>query len=391
MITVEKALDQVQQNTHELSTEYVMRSHLLGRTLGEDILAPIDLPSFDQSAMDGYAFNLDENCSTYKLLETILQAGSAENPIVNKGECVRIFTGGRVPDTANCVVQQELVSADGNKITITAQVDQGKNIRLCGEQIKKGEVALKKGTKITAAGIGFLAGLGVKGANVFLLPTIGLITTGNELVKPDQSLKSGQIYESNSYMLKAALETAQFNVANEMTLKDDYVATVGGIKKILDYSDVVLITGGISVGDYDYVKKALLELGVAEIFYKVSQKPGKPLFFGKKNKKVVFALPGNPAAALTCFYVYVLPALNQMTGNNFVGLSQSTAKITTDFTPKGTRALFLKGKKVGEEVQILKSQSSAMLDTFAIANCLIYLPQPIQPICKGDLVTVYNL
>lgn len=390
MVKVEEAQSLIEKNTEVLKSEYVSLSYLLGRTLAADILSPINLPGFNQSAMDGYALNYADGISGFRIIGEV-QAGSDQCQILNAGECVRIFTGARVPDSANVVLQQEIVNVQDGIMRITEPVVLGKNIRLEGEQIKVGEVALEKGTRINAAGIGFIAGLGITRCEVTCKPIVSLVTTGNELANPGEDLKVGQIYESNSFMLKAALQSSAYDVHGQHTVTDDYPTTVDEIKSALNNSDVVIITGGISVGDYDFVKDALTALKVKEVFYKVSQKPGKPFFFGKKDKKMVFALPGNPAAALTCFYMYILPCLNQLQGGNYEGLEKIKAKLSSSFKTKGSRAIFLKGKLEEGVVHILGSQSSAMLDSFALANCLIYFPEPIEPIEKGSLVTAYKL
>ena len=250
-------------------------------------------------------------------------------------------------------------------------------------------MAYRKDLKITAASIGYLAGLGITEVLVHKKPVINIVVTGNELVKPSIDLPYGKIYESNSVMLNAVLQSYGYEVNIIEHVKDNYQQTVDLIKASLTSSDVLLLSGGISVGDYDFVGKALAELDVEQLFYKVKQKPGKPLFFGKTKDKLVFALPGNPAAALTCFYMYVLVALDLLSGNQNSGLSNTTTLLKADFEVRGVRDLLLKGVTDFKTTEILGMQSSAMLRSFSEANCIVYLTQNSGLIKAGTEVPTY--
>ena len=265
--------------------------------------------------MDGYAIHLHEDL-TYSITGEV-KAGDDHQPILNSGEAIRIFTGAPVPDSANAVVVQEKVTVKADQLFLEKNPLAEDNIRPVGEQVKKGGLALKVGTKLTPAAIGYLTSLGITEVQVYKKPSIAIVTTGNELVEAGHPLEYGKIYESNSLMLKNAILNLGFEEVSIHKVEDDYGKTLKTLEDVISRNDMVIITGGISVGDYDFVGRALKELDVREIFYKVNQKPGKPLFFGKHRKTVLFALPGNPAAALTCFYVYVQTALLKMTGKNF--------------------------------------------------------------------------
>lgn len=390
MISVEKALHILESNVAPNGQEMRLLSESTGYVLSAAISSLIDMPPFRQSAMDGYAIHFREWIDSYQLVGEIA-AGSSQNPELMQGECVRIFTGGRVPDTANVVVQQEWVERVESAVRIMRPVEEGKNIRPVGEQIKVGEVALPKGVCLNPAAIGFLAGLGIYKVAVFKKPIIGLITTGNELALPGAVLEMGQIYESNSGMLESALQNHGFNVEYRETVSDDYTQTLKSIEHSLQNSDLLLLTGGISVGDYDFVGKALHELGVVELVYKINQKPGKPIYIGKRGSKFVAALPGNPAAALTCFYIYVLPLLNGLMGKNFSGLEEVKAPLAQDYEKKGDRAEFLKAEFKQGEFHILDGQSSAMLRSFAVADALVYIPSTVQTIKRGEIITGFKL
>jgi molybdopterin molybdotransferase len=221
---------------------------------------------------------------------------------------------------------------------------------------------------------------------VFKKPTIAIVTTGNELIEPGQDLTHGKIYESNSKMLLSALYSLKFYDVTIHKVEDDYQETVKTLKSVVSNNDLVIITGGISVGDYDFVGKALNELQVDEVFYKVKQKPGKPLFFGKKEDTSIFALPGNPAAALTCFYVYVYMALQKMMGIDDIELPRVPAKSISNFYKNGDRPQFLKAIFDNGHVEILEGQNSSMLQTFAISNALVFSPEEQNHFHFGDFV-----
>ncbi|WP_406683490.1 molybdopterin molybdotransferase MoeA [Seonamhaeicola sp. MEBiC1930] len=383
MITIQEAISSVKNNATALFKETIKAVEKAnGYYISRDVISPINMPPFRQSAMDGYALNLHGDLN-YLLIDEV-KAGDGHQPVLKEGEAIRIFTGAAVPDTANAVMMQEKVIANDNAITIEHQINLEQNIRPLGEQVKQGNIALKKGTKLTPAGIGYLTSLGITEVSVFKKPTIAIVTTGNELIEPGKELKYGQIYESNSKMLQSVLYSLKFYDVSLHKVADDYGKTVDLLKSVIENNDLVLITGGISVGDYDYVGKALNELQVEEVFYKVKQKPGKPLFFGKKVNTSIFALPGNPAAALTCFYVYVYIALQQMMDRTDVELPRVQGKSLSNFTKRGDRPQFLKAVYNNGEVELLEGQNSSMLQTFALSNALVFVPADVSQVNIGD-------
>ena len=385
MISISDAILIIKSNGNPLLKKTTKSVEKAGSyILFEDLYSPINMPPFRQSAMDGYALCMHESL-TYKLKGEV-KAGDSHQPVLKQGEAVRIFTGAPVPDTANAIMMQEKVSIKGIEITIENELPLNHNIRPLGEQVKRGELALKKGTKLTPAAIGYLSSLGISNVSVFQKPSIALITTGNELVEADQELSYGQIYESNSKMLQSALYSLKFYDVTIHKVEDDYDKTLSKLDEVIKNNDLVVVTGGISVGDYDFVGKALQELKVKEHFYKVKQKPGKPLYYGKKGNTSIFALPGNPAAALTCFYIYVYIALQIMMGNDIIELPRRILKSTSKFKKIGDRPQFLKAIYKEDEVEILEGQSSAMQQTFAISNALVFLPENISDIKINDLV-----
>lgn len=390
MISIKEAITSVKLNAKPLLKKTIKSVEKAGGyVLFEDIYSPINMPPFRQSAMDGYALHLHDNLR-YKLIGK-LKAGDSNQPVLKKGEAIRIFTGAAVPDSSNAVMMQEKVQSDGNHITIEHNISVEHNIRPLGEQVKKGDIALKKETKLTPAAIGYLISLGITDVSVFKKPNIAIVTTGNELIEAGQDLTYGKIYESNSKMLLSALYNLKFYDVTLIKVEDDYNKTVETLKTAINKNDLVLITGGISVGDYDFVGQALHELKVEELFYKVKQKPGKPLFYGKKGDTQIFALPGNPAAALSCFYVYVYIALQKMMNRKDLELPRTQAKSISYFEKKGDRPQFLKAIYENGKVEILEGQNSSMLQTFALSNALVYAPESITTIKEGDIIEVIQL
>jgi molybdopterin molybdotransferase len=349
----------------------------------------MDMPPFRQSAMDGYAF-IHSELQQLDVVSTS-QAGDFSNKKIKENQAIRIFTGAYVPDDLDTVVMQEHTAVKNKTVEITKMPVRFANVRNKGEQIKENEHVLEKNTLITPAAIGFLACLGITEITVYAKPKVAIVVTGNELVKAGRKLAQGKIYESNSIMLQSALQGIGIKKIEIFRVKDNLKATKRVLKSCLSAFDVVLVSGGISDGDYDFVKEALLSNGVEELFYKINQKPGKPLFFGKKDKTIVFALPGNPASTLTGFYIYVHPALKISMGFESIYLPKIKRKITVPFENTSGKSLFLKGLYDDEKVTILESQSSAMLNTFATANALIYLPYDVVDIAKDQEVQVIPL
>ena len=386
MIQVEQALSIIAENSSTMPVQKIPVHKALGYILAETVYSAINMPPFRQSAMDGYAFIHSEK-HQYDVVG-ISQAGDHNDVKLKENEAVRIFTGAFVPKNADTVVMQEHVLATENSILITNMPDKFTNVRAKGEQIIKEDVVFEANTLITPAAIGFLACLGITEIEVYKKPKVAILVTGNELIKAGKKLPKGKIYESNSIMLQAALQTIGIKKTKIYKVKDNLKATKKALKKILDKYDIVLISGGISVGDYDFVKEALLANGVEELFYKINQKPGKPMFFGSKKETLVFALPGNPASSLTNFYIYVYPAIKNKMGFSQTHLPKLIRKLNSGFINTSGKTLFLKALYDETNVTILEGQSSAMLNTFAIANSLLIVPHDKESLKKGEQVTL---
>ena len=389
MITVSEAFSILQNNIPTPQEENCSLFEARKKILSQSILSPINMPPFRQSAMDGYVVCLHESLS-YQIIGEI-KAGDAESFVLQPGQAVKIFTGAPVPDTAQAMIPIERVAVEQSELLLQSKPRIGDNIRPIGEQIKRGELALEKGTQLDAAAIGFLAALGITKVPVFKKPSVGIVVTGNELLAPGLPLTYGKVYESNGVMLEAALLDAFYQEVTLYSVKDDFVSTKNTLQTAISQHEVVLVSGGISVGDYDFVAQALQELQVRTLFHKVNQKPGKPLFAGKVNEKMIFALPGNPAACLTCFYVYVLPTLQRISGQLTQYEAINSLPLGHCFSVNNSRSQFLKAKTMNGKVAILSHQASSMLNTFSTANALVYVGEGDYELKENELVTVYWL
>jgi molybdopterin molybdotransferase len=404
MISVDKAKELILQHTHILGKEEVGIMISLGRVLAEDIVSDFDIPPFDRSAMDGYAIIADDTSSASEenpiLLEIVgeIKAGDeVKNLRIEKGKTVSIMTGARIPRSADAVVKiedVEEVDMNGRKyIKVVEPVKIGENISKKGEDIKKGEVVIKKGTYIDAAVFAMLAYLGREKVIVYKQPKVGILATGDEIKKVGQRLKEREVYDANSYSIYAL--TKKYGGQPHMLgiAKDDPEILDKFIKRGFKY-DVFILSGGVSEGKYDIVVDVLKKNGVKLIFHKVAVKPGKPTFFGKKGKTVVFGLPGYPVSTYINFENLVKVALYKMTGRGqpqrfkFVGIMKE------DVENKGDRDEFLRviAEVEDNEVYITpyRSQKSGVLSSVLYSNTILHLKKGGK-IKKGEKVVVEYL
>jgi molybdopterin molybdotransferase len=364
-------------------TLFEARNHVLAET----VCSTINMPPFRQATMDGFAICLHDSMH-YEIVGEV-KAGDFYSNELKPGQAVKIFTGAAVPNLAQAVIQIEKVTVANSDLRLQETIKPETNVRQLGAQITKDSIALEKGSFLNPAAIGFLTGLGFTKVKVYQKPSIGIVVTGNELISAGENLPNGKVYESNAIMLQTALYDANFDTISFYKVNDDFENTKKILERAISENDVVLVSGGISVGDYDFVGKALESLKVETLFYKVNQKPGKPLLVGKLNEKIIFALPGNPAASLTCFYVYVLPILHRCSGISYRFGSDLKKKLSHDFTVDNLRSQFLKASIIDDQVTILSHQDSGMLNSFAFANALVYVPDGIYQLLKGEKVSVY--
>jgi molybdopterin molybdotransferase len=393
MIPVSEAKELVRKNTILLIPAHMPLLQATGLMLAEDIYAENNFPPFEQAAMDGYAFSFDDLGGSSTLeIRGESAAGNAARQAAGKNEAVRIFTGAPLPQRTDTVVMQEKVEVKGKLLVILdEQLTKESNVRPTGSEILSGSLALPAGTLLTPGAIGFLAGLGRTEVPVFPRPRIHIIVTGNELQDPGKPLSFGQVYESNSFALCSALTQMKLDHLFVTRVQDNLSALKNTLEVSLENADLVLITGGISAGDYDFSAKALEECGVEKIFHSVKQKPGKPLYFGTRGSVAVFALPGNPSSVLTCFYEYVLESIEGMMGLQDHFIKKMQLPLSKALVKKPGLTHFLKAVYGEGGVTPLDAQESYKMRSFALANCLIVLPEGKNEFDINETVEVHAL
>ena len=363
-------------------------SDAVGRVLADDICSPINVPPKDNSAMDGYALRLNESNAQnqWSVVATRL-AGDASELFVNPGEAVRIMTGAEVPDGADTVIMQEDVIRNEDLIRLKSEqgVDDHKvkeNIRPVGNDITEGRIIVARGTRIDASHLGLIASVGIDSVNVYRRPVVAVISTGDELVEPGSPLPAGAIYNSNRYFLLPMLNKLGCDIIDYGTLKDDKEVFEKNFSEAAAKADFVITTGGVSVGDADFVKIVLDQLGNID-FWKVAIKPGKPFACGRLSKTsddagYLLGLPGNPVSAIVTFMLLARPAIEQFSGQTPKPLSFLPGRVTENVRKRPGRMDFQRANysMSGDgQIQVtpFNSQSSGVLSSIAECNCFMVL------------------
>ncbi|MBI1910592.1 MAG: molybdopterin molybdotransferase MoeA [Deltaproteobacteria bacterium] len=398
MISVESASEIILNEIKPLGIESADIVSALGRVLGEDISARGGNPPWDNSAMDGYALRQEDIKGATKErpveLKVIydLPAGQTPKAQVNPGEAVRIMTGAPVPPGATAVVMVEKTEpTQGGAVKIFTEAKQGENIRKAGEDFRAGDTVIKSGSLIRPAEVSMLATVGVPFVFVHKRPRVAVISTGDELCDINEAPPTGKISNSNGYALASLVaecgaEPIQLGIArdNKESLKEKLRAAMT--------ADCIISSGGVSVGDYDFVKDVLKEMGSSMIFWKVAMKPGKPLAFGVIGGKPAFGLPGNPISSMVAFEQFVRPALLKMAGRKDIFRRNFMAKLTKDVKIKPGRMNFLRAELKAEEsgfkVTPLEGQGSGVISTMVRANSFIIVPQDSSGFAKDEIVKV---
>jgi molybdopterin molybdotransferase len=374
------------------------RVHLhtaLGRVLAEEIHATHNVPNHDNSAMDGYAFNADDlGQGTARLKITgAAFAGNALTGRFEKGACVRIMTGAAIPAGADTVIAQERVELDGEFIRLLDTPNRGANARYAGEDLKAGQVVLNIGHQISPADLGLIASLGIGEVSVYRKLKVSFFSTGDELASIGSTLKTGQIFDSNRYTLFGMLTRMGVEIQDLGAIPDDPVLLEKTLIKAAESSDVILTSGGVSVGEADYMKQLLQKLGQV-LFWKIAMKPGRPLAFGKIADAHYFGLPGNPVAVMVTFYQFVRQAMLLLMGQaNPAAIPMLNVVCTSPIRKLRGRTEFQRGILfVGEDgqwqVKTTGNQSSGVLSSMSQANCFIVLDDDVGNVEAGTLVKV---
>lgn len=365
------------------------------RILATAVSASINVPSFDNSAMDGYAINvtdLTKNPDSYVVVQRIAagQSGQALEP----GEAARIFTGAPVPDGTNVVVPQEQVEVQGNRIRVAGTLRLSQHIRSCGEDVAVDDVVLESGIRLAPQHLALAASIGVAQVPVYRQLRVGVVFTGDELVEPGQGLAPGKIYNSNRYALIALLTRLGCDAVDFGVVKDNFAATAAVLSSASEQCDVVMTCGGISVGEEDWVKRAVTDLGRLDV-WRIAMKPGKPLAFGRIGNADFIGLPGNPVSAFVTFLVVVMPFLRQRMGLQAVMPRYQYAVAGFDWAGDAKRREFLRVRQEpGESAQPLlalwPNQGSAVVSGLVWADGLVDL-EPGTRVSAGDAVRYVTL
>ena len=365
----------------------------LGRILAADIISPFNVPAFDNSAMDGYAFLADNFMgeSVLKVVGTSF-AGKAFNDTVASGECVRIMTGAVLPKGCDTVVVQEKVSVDGGSIRFSDTLKTGANVRYAGDDLKQGQVVCRVGHKVSPADLGLIASLGIAEVSVYRKLRVAFFSTGDELISIDQPLQTGQIYDSNRYTLYGMLARMNVEIIDMGVVRDDPIALEQTLIEASQKGDVILTSGGVSVGEADYMKLLLEKLGQV-LFWKIAMKPGRPLAFGKVADAHYFGMPGNPVAVMVTFYQFVREAMLILMGQiepNALPLLKAIC--TAPIKKMAGRTEFQRGLLYLENgdwvVKPIANQSSGVLSSMSEANCFIVLATDVGNVDAGTSVQV---
>jgi molybdopterin molybdotransferase len=371
----------------------------LGRVLSEDVISPVDVPGHDNSAMDGYAVRFSDLKQDAEVKLQLVGTAFAGDPFegkVAKGQTVRIMTGAVIPQGCDTVIMQERATVSGDEVSVTAVPKAGTNTRKAGEDLRKGEAALKKGHLVRPAELGLLASLGIGEVSVYRKLRVAFFSTGDELVSVGQQLGAGQIYDSNRYTLYGMLQRAGCEILDMGVIRDTPEAVEEAFVQASTAADVVITSGGVSVGEADYVKQVLEQLGEV-LFWKIAMKPGRPLAYGKIGEAHFFGLPGNPVAVMVTFYQFVRDALAVLQGQTDVKPLPTMKVVCTGPIKKAPgRTEFQRGILSQDTsgqwtVRPTGDQGSGILSSMSQAHCFIVLPTETGSLDAGSTVDVQLL
>jgi molybdopterin molybdotransferase len=379
-----------------LSSENIAIENACGRVLAEDIVAPFDVPGFENSAMDGYAMrgaDLPTQGEKSFALAGVILAGGADSAPVATDSCIRITTGAPLPRGADTVVMKENTRVDGEQIRIAAGTSRGANVRPAGEDYRTGDKAILRGTRLTPAGLGALASFGMTTVNVIRRPRAVLLTTGDELVAPGKKLGFGQIHDSNRYSLGSLIEYHGIELLRHERIVDDPAALRDALSRASSDADLIFSSGGVSAGEADFMPRLIEQIGKVHL-WKVRMRPGMPFLCGQVNDALVFALPGNPVSGIVTFLMLVRPVLDVMSGS--IPRPTLRARLTETIRKRHPRAEFQRARLTSDEnatlwAQPIERQGSGMLRGVVDADALIALPHEGSEFAEGSVVEVIAL
>jgi len=388
MINIFEARRLISENIEYSYSGMVTIDRAVGRNVAEDIYSKINLPQKDNSAMDGWVIKFsDLKNNRISFDDKEFKAGDPQG-ILSLKKASRIYTGAILPERADTVVEKEIVKVDDNSLIIEKEIQKGRNVRKASEDIRQGDIVLEKGGTVTPYNLNLLISTGNYKIRCFKKISVSIVSTGNELKEPGDDILPHEIYDSNSHTVKALLDSMGIDEINIFKCKDSLPETIDTIKKALE-SDVVLTIGGVSMGDYDFIRPALKRLDAKKIFWKIAMKPGRPFGFFRTENNYIFTLPGNPVSSIVCFEVFLRDALNHIMGTKLCYKNMKKAKALFDWNSKDNRIEFVRGIINDDdnlkEINIAGyTQQSNMLKELSMSNCLV----KVQDGCirEGDIV-----
>ena len=394
-ILLEEALNILNENVEQLDIEEVNLMDGITRILAKDVFSEIDNPPFNKSAMDGYAIKAEDSKSEEKInvIDKVF-AGNVCNSLVTSKTAVRIMTGASIPSGANAVIKQEDVKLiDHNYIVLNKSIKENENICFRGEDIKKGSLLVKKGKRLDYADIGIIASAGVEKINVYKLPKIALISTGDEGIDIDNKLMPGKIFNSNKYSIISRIKELGYDVSYTAHVNDSKGQIEEYISKLSKNMDLIITTGGVSVGEKDLLNESIENINGKRLFWKVKIKPGSAVLCSKVNKSLVVSLSGNPTAALTAFELFVKTSLEKMSGYDNVKVKREKAVLCDDFIKNSPQRRFIRARAAIEEgkqvVYITQIKSgNGILSSNLNSNCMIEVQDGNEGIKVGEIVDI---
>jgi molybdopterin molybdotransferase len=388
LLSLEEALARILERAQPREAEPVPLAQAAGRVVAEEARAVVDLPPFPSSAMDGFAVRVADTPGRLPIVAHVA-AGVPAPRAVEPGEAMGIATGGVVPDGADGVVPIELVVQDGNEVEVPAAVGRGDNIRPRAGDVSAGEVVVARGSRLAAPQIGALAAAGLEAVVCGRRPRVAVLATGTELRRPGEPLGPGEVYEANAVLLATALAAAGADVELLPAVADDERAHRDALERGLE-ADVLVTSGGVSVGPHDLVRRILGELGAEEVFWGVAVKPGKPLAFATRGRTLVFGLPGNPVSTLVSAVVFVRPALLALQGAAEPGPVFAAGRLAASVRRNEHRDEFVRARSVpsaaGIALEPVTGQESHMIVRAASADALVHAPRGSGELAAGELV-----
>lgn len=394
-ISLEEAVDILDSYIENLGKEEVPLLKGVKRIIGEDVHSKIDNPPFNKSAMDGYAVIAEDTMQrdiSLKVIDEVF-AGYSCTSEVTSGTAIKIMTGAPIPKGANVVIKQEDVTIEDNYIKLNKTVNLNENVCFKGEDIQEGSLLISKNKKLNYADIGILASSGISKIKVCKTPKVAFISTGDEVVDIDEDLGYGKIYNSNKYSILGRLEELNYEVSYISHEKDSAIKIGEEIKKASNISDLIITTGGASVGEKDLIKEAIDSIGGEKVFWKVKIKPGSAIVCSRFNNKLIISLSGNPTAALTTFELLVRTILEKLSGSEKVEIKREKAILMNDYLKKSPQRKFLRGEVLcnerGQNVFLTQFKSgNGILSSTLNSNCLIEIGENNDEIKKGTLVDI---